>query len=489
MTEAVTRIMVLLSSPGDILPDRIEAIQGELPGIGYTANERFGADGVMGNATSQDLLGFIRDNPEVLVTMNPSMVETLVNRGHARELSEILNDNPEVRDNVMQELSNATNAGQLGLSDMSEPLLRQVQGQLSLLGLYPAHFKVDALIGNGTRGGYAAFAENAPAPIADVTDDLVPIPIAVEAPADPVDQNTPIIDPVEPAVSPTDHFADASSDNYGVPQELIDRAWDAVDSRSGTSVVQASVSDRPLVVLDLGHNVAVGSRRGEGAVSPFSNVSEDGQLSEVDVVDPVAQALAARLYAAGYDVAFTREPGELFRDGEAERLSSRGQFATQLSVQGGYSQTYLISLHVNGVAGAGAERVHGADVFAAGSGPSNGIVDFGGPEMDPGSVALAESIADNYRIRPDVETDVYTADMTVLTSFDSRGDAVGSTMHAALIELGYMTSPDDTPDLEEIMRNPARAADQIFEGIHKHHQSVADPTMVAAVPSGPGLGS
>lgn len=266
--------------------------------------------------------------------------------------------------------------------------------------------------------------------------------------------------------------APGSGDEYLA--RLTANAWKAVDTGVVESQNVATVPGKTLVIIDLGH----GAADDEGAVSRHNG------LNEVDIVDPVGAELADQLKERGFDVVFTRGPGELIPNytGHNERrgplrLSSRAaraEFASQAIEQGGYENSILLSLHAD------SERTGTArGIFAhAASNPNgNGRVDFGRRAINPLSVALSKELADE----ADGPSGVRTADVTIISRFDRDKPTTG--FHAAtLLELGYLSNRRDAQNLQDMANDPTNVVEKIVSGILNFYNTQSDqsPNLVIA---------
>lgn len=481
-------LMALLSEE----PLGIKRLQTALANAGYTENynrhtiPRGGEpDGIMGPDTLEDICAFCEYNPIALTTMGQGLKEKLLKHSDFRQrLMSAVAQDPVVAYVLRQDMDEKVGDGHV--QDLSSQDLKVFQANAALLGTY--HKKIDGDYGPGTQ---AAFEEHltkiqdeaTPAlptrslqdgePLKSLENRDVTLPSIKFNPPEPVRDNfneaaVPQASAEPPQPTPTldeDVSTDSNipTNGYGVPIQLIDNAWARVEGRESEPFIQAaSYQNKTLLVIDLGH----GAGRDKGAGTQDFN--------EVSVVDPLGEELARQVkeqYSDAYDVVFTREPGETFRDGYTPRtsLEARGNFANAFPQ---YDQVRLISLHAN--ASATSSSAHGTEVFAASTGNGNGHVDQGGCVMDPQSYAFAEAIARNFHLNPDEYATVRTADATVIESFDrgdNRGAGNGSSHVACLLEVGYLIG--DREELMSLRENPAPYAQQILSGLMDYEQSIA----------------
>lgn len=260
------------------------------------------------------------------------------------------------------------------------------------------------------------------------------------------------------------------TNGYGVLKEDIEKAWEHIEEGRKSEFQPSPQNTKPLIVIDPGHGVS----------DYKGSVSKHNGLREMDVADPVARSLADRLYAAGYNVAFTRNPGEWLRYEELEKIGpskltereARAEFAHILADKTGHQSIYLVSLHANTLKHSFEK---GALVFSGSKDNSNNKVDYGLPALDEKSVAFSQSIADTLKIRPGTPATARTADATVLTRFDSKKDSAQQPRVAVMIELGYLSNREDADILADMAENPDPVATQIAEGIIRYHQSIIQP--------------
>lgn len=224
-------------------------------------------------------------------------------------------------------------------------------------------------------------------------------------------------------------------------------AWNTIETgAAGHCSALHYRRDKPLVIIDPGH----GGGRDKGSVSVSG-------ITETRIVDPVARHVAEEMRAAGYDVAFTRLPGENYRyDRWNENIGvrhiksnqSRAEFALQLAKITGHLSVKFVSIHADAHPTRN-PSVRGATFFAASAENNNGLSDFGGAPLNSLSVTFGETIAKNYRIAPGVRTLRNTADFDVIAYLENRSRELKIPAVGGLLEIGHATSPED----ERIMRN------------------------------------
>jgi len=135
---------------------------------------------------------------------------------------------------------------------------------------------------------------------------------------------------------------------YNIPQSSIREAWAETLKGITHAPVKANPFAKPLIVIDLGH----GSKDGAGH-HDHGAVSKDGTLTEAEIVSAVGSSLAKQLSDGGYQVAFTRNPGEvyLYEGDKGARLTKRAMYSVNLERELKAPYTVFVSLHVNSAAG------------------------------------------------------------------------------------------------------------------------------------------
>jgi len=210
--------------------------------------------------------------------------------------------------------------------------------------------------------------------------------------------------------------------------------------------------DRPLIVIDLGHGAILdeGNPIDEGAVSPHNN------LSEMDVVDRLGPEIAEELEAQGYNVAFTRDPGEILRiqNDYGDTLESRAEFAHSLANITGAGNVTFLSLHFDS-AGPHADDPR---IYIRGS-AGQGVSELDGD--------LAARLSDNYRLG-DEETTQRLGNYSVLRQFDERTPDGAPAHSGGLLELGFGSNAENAADLQRMYDNPDPDAREIATGLIEH---------------------
>jgi len=250
--------------------------------------------------------------------------------------------------------------------------------------------------------------------------------------------------------------------------KIYQAAWQEIETGQTSSIaITASQTANTIIVIDLGHNTG----GDPGAVSKHTG------MSEVDVVDPVGAELADQLKARGFDVIFTRPPGEELRDiashgskvgpqGLSPR-EARAEFANLATKYGGYENSILLSLHADSETTGTAT---GFSAYAASQGNGNGRVDFGRKAIDAQSVNLSEAIA-NQLSNAGNKADTNTMDATVIARFDDRNQNSKGFHVANLIELGFLSNKGDANKLLQIAENPREFVQDIVAGVSNFHSS------------------
>ena len=278
---------------------------------------------------------------------------------------------------------------------------------------------------------------------------------------------------------------------YGVSNLAIEKAWSRItgekipepydDGRYYYAGSAAPADNaRPLIVIDLGHGADI------GYVTLDSGAVSQTGLSEVDVVDPVSLAMAERLYAQGYQVAFTRNPGEQLRvEGtHGQTLRVRPDFAHALADEIGANGVIFVSMHANSFKQD--SRANGGRIY----------VDVDGARIaNANSGELGRSLAKNFTIASKSSSVRHIGNLCVIDRFENKVTDAKSA--AVLVELGFLSNDKDLAALAHMRDHPEKAASQIVAGIEDHVKSTtpglkdpADTIRIARSPadSGPGNG-
>lgn len=135
---------------------------------------------------------------------------------------------------------------------------------------------------------------------------------------------------------------------YNISSKATKKAWAEAKRGITHAPVSSGSNAKPLIVIDLGHG-----SKSKGGAHDQGAVSRDGTLTEAEIVDAVGSSLAKQLSDKGYQVAFTRNPGEVFlyEGGKGARLNRRAIYAVNLERELKSPYTVFVSLHVNSAAG------------------------------------------------------------------------------------------------------------------------------------------
>ena len=246
-----------------------------------------------------------------------------------------------------------------------------------------------------------------------------------------------------------------------IPREAIDNAWSNLEAGH----VQRGYSNPNgrgiLIVVDAGH----GQNGDPGAVS------HDNDLTEVEVIDAVSAELCEQLGEQGYMAAVTRNAGrgyyydsELDRDIEyRDTLQSRALFATALAEELGVAQVVLVSVHANAAAYQDRPNVHnpgpnGADIYIQ-SGQS-------GNTYGDQSAALAGCLHNTLScvdgLAPRHDYNFREANFSVLRNM------IGTNAAAVLLEVGFVTNPEDAAEMKAVIENPQSYVSAVVEGLDSY---------------------
>lgn len=483
--------------------ENIGTLQKSLNELGYHTG---GTKGYFGENTASGVMEYLKDNPGALATIEPSILHEVMKNGQTSELKELLSD-PNMKDmldtRINETLVKLGADGDIGALNTTADYasVRDLQTLLNIGGY--ASGGVDGIVGNRTLdavGRYeatigaaedATLATEAVETMTSATPEPIPVPVPKPKPDQELTSTNSFTAsasiPQTQGVLANGGYTTAFSgtNKFGVDNRLIEQSWANVtvtsaDDRAlaGQSTVDShslAGNERPLIVIDLGHKSDF-SRNGSGndiidpgAVSKHVDGPIAGMgLSEVDVVDPVGLALAENLHEMGYNVAFTRNVGEQLRlEGtHGDTLRVRSDFANELAHQTGSNGVMFISLHANSVE---SSRAHGSRIYHDVDGA--GIV-------NDGSKALAQQIAGSYSIDGRNSAVKHVGDLAVLDRFENH--AAAPTSSATLVELGFLSNPEDAQALKHMSENPDDAAKQIAAGINNHVLSITPELSTSA---------
>lgn len=423
------------------------------------------SDGYFGTNTACAIVKYLKDNPSSLLEVNTSHLQDMMEYGQSDALKELAENNQEILDTLIQ-----TQLTKMG-ADADMSVLRRttdydavykLQTLLSIGGYDPGG--LDGIIGNNTLGAVEKFKADA-----TIADEPQPEPDSIiQEPASPnaETESTSPPETTSPRTSGTIISQNVTKlydgDNgYGVSNLAIEKAWSRITGDDipaeyrENEITEINENTRPLIVIDMGH----GSDIGANNVIDNGAVSKDG-LTEVDVVDPLSAAMAKRLYAQGYQVAFTRNPGEQLRVEGAynETLRVRPDFAHALSEEVGADSVLFISMHANSFS---QESANGTRIY----------VDVDNASMtNENSGNLANSLTETFSISNRESSLKQTANLSVIDRFENGvNDRVSA---GVLVELGFLSNLKDAEALANIRDNPEETAAKIVDGIDGYVQSV-----------------
>ena len=434
--EAITQNMnTLLAQEETWDSNQIQQIQTNLSRLGY----EFGPiDSRYDPQTSEAITSYIHDNPASFNTISTTSLRKIINSGQYEELREFAQAHPDIITDRIQNSLNEINGDYIN-GDWQDKI--ELQTMLSIGG-YSSPNNIDGVIGGQARTAINNFAAAHP-------DATIPEPLP--------DPNYVDYTPPEP-LKEASHYV-GGTNGLGISNTAIERAW--ADITGDTPPIgNVTPSGRPLIILDLGHGVSISNNENDdiGAMSPHID-----DLSEVAFIDAIADDLAQALYEQGYDVAFTRNPGELLRvKGQyADTLTSRPEFAHNLAEQIGATNVTFISMHANS---ATSTRADGSLVFVQ--------QNNNGDSLSASSENLGQSIAGTYQLDSSEPTEFRQANYSVLRNFerDIPSTADHTMYSATLIEFGFLSNASDSRDLVRMMNDPERAVEQLVRGINMHIQ-------------------
>lgn len=423
------------------------------------------SDGYFGANTASAITNYMTDNPEALLQADPARLQEMMRYGQTDALRDLAGDNKEAFDVRIHEQLAAMGADQ-DISALTHTTdyeaAYELQTLLSIGGYSPGG--LDGIIGNKTLGAVKRFEDEAllPAGLQAKPDSAAPEPTSPSAP-ETQEQPPEITIPGTTGTVVSQNVTKLydGENGFGVPNLAIERAWgritgeDIPEEYNQDETGEALSNARPLIVIDLGHGSDINSndRIDMGAVS------QNG-LTEVDVVDPLSEAMAERLYAQGYQVAFTRNPGEQLRvEGtHGETLRVRPDFANALQDELNASSVVFVSMHANSFT---KESANGTRIY----------VDVDDANItNENSGVLADSLAENFNISSTASSVKHAGNLSVIDRFENTVDSAINA--GALVELGFLSNTNDAEALEKIRDNPAEAATQIVAGIENYIESV-----------------
>ncbi len=425
-------------------------------------------DGLVGRRTVAGLTEFLEDHPQSFSAASEQVLDILLRFGDINRIKHAAAQNSDLIIDIYDRIEQRQNA------DRGEMIA--LQRRLSVLGLYEAS-GFSGAFDRATRHAARRMIEHYYEPV--LNHHISP------------DQKHDIL-----------HVL--TTNGFGVSKDHIERAWcathDYIDAAPSPDAVAlcASLGDadpdadalnnapagKALIVIDLGH----GAYNSHGILDRGAVARSNG-LTEMVVVDSVGGALATELRQKGYDVAFTRHPGERFyyRGTARDTLPARPAFAHELAQQTGHEQQLIfISLHADSHTNA---RVRGAHVYAQRSSALGGLVNRA---KNATSYDLASKLSTHFNIGAS-RTNVRTSDFSVLRNFEARSlkpeDDKNVFNGAILLELGYLSNDADAHILNEAKNDPSAFAESLARGIHafifRQQQEEHNSAARQAVPTTP----
>jgi N-acetylmuramoyl-L-alanine amidase len=430
----------------------VVALQGNLEVLGY---ELGNIDGDFGKKTSAALVNYLQENPEDLLTIDPSILHIMMQKGQASNLIELAAGVPAFQERIQEQLTalGVTDDPTVLSSSLDHNAIIDLQILLSIAGKNPGG--IDGIVGNKTLAGTERFlAQQSPSQLG-VTTPIISTQTTTPPHPEP--------SPIHSGKIATDGYTQTyEGDNgYGVSNLAIERAWARItheDADLRNYDGQPSGGDnnpRPLIVIDLGHGSDINANDSidTGAASPHNE-----GLSEVSVVDPVSAEMARQLHELGYDVALTRNPGEQLRvEGtHGQTLRVRPEFAHQLADELQSDGVMFLSIHLNSFA---KEHANGSRLY----------VDVDGARItNESSSKLADSISETFAVSAKKTSVKHIGDLSVIDNFEDGLTTPDDVSAGILVELGFLSNKKDAAALEQMRDKPTKAAAQIVEGINDY---------------------
>jgi LysM repeat protein len=255
-------------------------------------------------------------------------------------------------------------------------------------------------------------------------------------------------------------------------KSAVKEAWQDAALGKVHKAVTPDKNAKPLIVIDLGH----GARYKKNGVVDPGNVSKDKTLTEVEIIDAVGGSLLKQLANAGYSVAVTRNPGEVFlyTGKQNSSLQTRARYAVNLERELKAPYTVMVSLHVNSAAGSGGK---GFEVIL----PKEGYDKV----LNKNSEDLGNLINVKMKAKhPSISRGVIDSrGLAIMKEF--AGSNAGSDA-AVLVELDFLNNQAGQDRLERIRDKPMAIASSIFQAIKEYvHQE--SPGLVITPPKAPKL--
>lgn len=430
----------IIGYTGTLQSEDIVQLKTNLTRIGLDCGD---INGRMNSDTAASITQYLTHNPAAFEITSAKTLQTMIQNGQLDELQIFAQNNPDIVNDAIQKTLTEID-GYYESAPWQDIAALQT---LLAVGGYGSGVNIDSNFGSQTRASINLFKEANP-------DAVIPEEKAPEVQAPLFDLGD---EPGPYTITTT------GTNGFGVQNIAIERAWAKITGDEVESNEQVRPSGRPLIIIDLGHGADLrgNDKIDQGAVSRFG-------LSETDFVDQIVPELAKSLHEQGFDVAFTRNPGEQLRiEGDySKTLTSRPDFAHNLAEELGATNVTFLSLHANA---ATSTRNNGAEIYVQ----QNQL----GEPTSQVSADLAYSIAGTYSIDFDTPTIVEEANFSVLRNFEEdvpREHA--ATYSASLVEFGYLSNPSDSGDMITMMLDPEQAVLQLTQGIARHIQH-KDPSL------------
>ena len=390
------------------------------------------------------LTEYLTENPEMMTTTSTLRFRDMMKEGYAPQLREIAQKTENFDERIQQQLDKMGN-----LDTASYQNVYALQTLLDLGSYKPGG--LDGTVGSLTKGAVHRYK---------LENGIIKEPLFSVKEYFPDAANIPEIGTIKGDFY-EEYDAPDHTNGFGVSDVAIDRVFSGmtgndIQDKGTTPEDSGKDNPRPLIVIDLGHGADLHDIGKDG--KPYHRFDSgmeatfEDKMHETHFIDPVGLALAEKLHEQGYQVAFTRNPGEQMRieGGYFTTLHARPQFAQRMGEELNSNGVLFISIHAN----ADAPHSKGTRIYAKGS---------NGRFSNENSAALAKSVGDGFSIG-EKQTKLFQGDYTILRKFEEISDK--SQINAAIvIETGFMTDPGDHKALVEMTKNPDLAASQIAQGI------------------------
>lgn len=411
-----------------------ENLKAALNGLGYLGD----IEDISKKDTSEATMKYLEDNPELMLTTHTKRFREMMQNEQTAGLRDLAQKTEGFDDRIKGKLKEM---GDVETAHSSE--VYKIQTILDLGGYKPGG--IDGTIGNRTRAGIHRFKlevgliKEQPFKIAKFFEDASKVP------------------EIGTMDEPTKNHDDTTN-GYGVSDLAIERVFAGITGNElmdkGTRPADSAAENpRPLVVIDLGHGSDINSN---DKIDPGMTTSGPEGFHEIHAVDPLGQALAEKLHSIGYQVVFTRNPGEQLRiEGNYNTtLAARPLFAHEMAQELNANGVIFLSLHADSAENTNAS---GTRLYVQGG---NEIA------QNDNSQALADKVGQNYAINNKGPW-INQSDYSITRGFEKKVTDNDEISAGLILEVGFMSNKEDLAKLKDISQDPAHAAAEIANGLNE----------------------